>query len=153
MKLNKAIIIALVVGLLAGSMAGPAVAKKKKKKKKVERIERVVEFDYTCPCPGILQLGTLTNDGTNIGGGGIPVGAEAYLTATIEDASGMPVAVNFNQIGASGLNESRGTMCGETEEPIEIMMGTQLNVFIDGLEATCGIALGGTLTVTLSNLP
>jgi hypothetical protein len=150
--MKKTLGILVVMSLVFGAFALPADAKKKKKKKPV-RIERVVEFDYTCPCTGRLQLGTLTNDGTNIGGGGIPIGAEYYLTATIEDSSGMPVAVNFNQIGDSGLNESRGTMCGETEAPIEITPGVQVNVFIDGLLATCGIAAGGTLTVTLSNLP
>jgi hypothetical protein len=152
--MKKTLGILVVMSLVFGAFALPAEAKKKKKKKKPVRIERVVEFNYTCPCTGHLQLGTLTNDGTNVGGGGIPVGAEYYLTATVEDLSGTPVAVGFSQIGDSGLNESRGSMCGETEAPIEIMPGTQINVFIGAPEELCsGVALGGTLTVTLSNLP
>lgn len=152
--MKRFLVVLLTIGLIAGSLAGPAAAgKKKKKNKKPKRIERVVEFDYTCPCPGVIQLGSLTGDGTNIGGGSVPPGAEVYLTAVSEDASGMPVAVNFNQIGASGFNESRGTMCGETEEPIELSPGADVNIFIDGFNATCGVAAGGTLTITLSNLP
>lgn len=150
--MKRTLSVMLAAGLLVGMFAMPAEAKKKKPKKP-ERIERVVEFTYTCPCTGAFQIGTLTNDGTNIGGGGIPVGAEYYLTATIADDSGMPVSVSFNQIGASGFNEEAGSMCGETEAPIAITAGTQLNVFINGLEPTCGVAAGGTLTVTLSNLP
>lgn len=152
--MKKTLSTLLAAGLVAGMMAIPAdAANKKKKKKKVERIERVVEFDYTCPCTGLFQLGTLTNDGTNIGGGGVAPGAEIYMTAVIEDASGMPVSVSFQQVGASGFNEARGEMCGETEEPIALDPGVNVNIFINGLEPTCGVAAGGTLTITLSNLP
>jgi hypothetical protein len=153
MDMKKSIVVVLALALVAGSFAAPAMAKKKKKKKPV-RVERVVEFTYTCPCPGVIQLGTLTGDGTNIGGGGVPTGlGDNYLTATIEDASGMPVAVNFNQIGADGFNASIGTMCGETEAPIAVGVGQPINVFIDGIDPTCGIAAGGTLTLTFSNIP
>lgn len=149
--MKKSLATLISIGLIFGAFAAqPAEAKKKRKPK---RVERVVEFNYTCPCPGILQLGTLTADGTNIGGGGVAPGAEVYLTAVSEDASGMPVSVNFNQIGASGFNESRGTMCGETEEPIALTPGADVNIFIDGFDPTCGLGAGGTLTITLSNLP
>ncbi|MGI8407407.1 MAG: hypothetical protein ACR2L3_02740, partial [Actinomycetota bacterium] len=112
--MKKFLVLALAVGLVASSMGAPALAKKKKKKP--VRVERVVEFEYTCPCTGLFQLGGLTGDGTNIGGGPVATGAEdLYLTAVAEDASGMPIAVDFNQIGASGFNESLGSMCGETE--------------------------------------
>ena len=150
--MKKTLVLVLALALVAGSFAAPAVAKKKKKKP--VRVERVVEFNYTCPCTGRIQLGTLTDDGSNIGGGGVPTGlGDNYLTATIEDESGMPVAVNFNQIGDDGLNASIGTMCGETEEPIKVGVGQPINVFIQGLDPTCGIALGGTLTITFSNIP
>lgn len=149
--MKKSLATLISIGLIFGAFAAqPAEAKKKRKPK---RVERVVEFNYTCPCPGILQLGSLTADGTNIGGGSVSPGAEVYLTAVSEDSSGMPVSVNFNQIGASGFNESRGTMCGETEEPIALTPGADVNIFIDGFDPTCGLAAGGTLTITLSNLP
>jgi hypothetical protein len=154
--MKKAIVVALCVGLIAGMFAAPAAAQKKKKKKKPVKIERVVEFDYNCPCTGRIQLGTLTDDGTNIGGGAIPTGLnDVYMTAVIEDEFGQPVRVNFNQIGGDGLNASIGTMCGETEEPIEVpARGANINVFINGNDPTCGVgAIGGTLTVTFSNLP
>ena len=46
--MKKALIFALVIGLIAGSMAAPATAKKKKKKKPA-KIERTVEVPYTFP--------------------------------------------------------------------------------------------------------
>ena len=148
--MKKSLATLISIGLIFGAFAAqPAEAKKKKPK----RVERVVEFNYTCPCPGFIQLGSLTADGTNIGGGSVAPGAEVYLTAVSEDASGMPVSVNFNQIGADGFNESKGTMCGETEEPIALTPGADVNIFIDGFDPTCGLGAGGTLTITLSNLP
>jgi hypothetical protein len=149
--MKKSLATLISIGLIFGAFAAqPAEAKKKRKPK---RVERVVEFNYTCPCPGFLQLGTLTADGTNIGGGGVAPGAEVYLTAVSEDASGMPVSVSFQQIGDSGLNEPKGEMCGETAEPIALTPGAQVNIFVDGLDPTCGVGAGGTLTITLSNLP
>ena len=148
--MKKSLATLISIGLIFGAFAAqPAEAKKRKPK----RVERVVEFNYTCPCPGVLQLGSLTGDGTNIGGGSVAPGAEVYLSAVAEDATGMPVSVTFQQIGDSGFNEPQGSMCGETEKPIKLIPGAGVNIFIDGFDATCGVAAGGTLTITLSNLP
>lgn len=152
-NVKKFLILAVVVGLVASSLGAPAMAKKKKKP---VRVERVVEFEYNCPCTGFFQLGSLTADGTNIGGGSVATGAEdVYLTAVAEDATGMPISVDFNQIGADGFNASMGSMCGETEEPIAVTSaGADINIFISGLDPACGVSgAGGTLTLTFSNLP
>jgi hypothetical protein len=149
--MKKSLATLISIGLIFGAFAAqPAEAKKKRKPK---RVERVVEFNYTCPCPGVLQLGSLTADGTNIGGGSVAPGAEVYLTAVSEDSSGMPVSVSFQQIGDGGTNEPKGDMCGETTEPIALTPGADVNIFVNSADPLCGVAAGGTLTITLSNLP
>lgn len=152
--MKKFLILAVVVGLVASSFGAPALAKKKKKKP--VRVERVVEFEYNCPCTGFFQLGSLTADGTNIGGGSVPTGADdLYVTAVAEDATGMPIAVSFQQAGADGLNAPMGEMCGETEEAIAVTSpGAGINIFMNGLDPACGVSgAGGKLTLTFSNLP
>ena len=150
--MKKFLVLAVVVGLVASSLGAPAMAKKKKP----VRVERVVEFEYNCPCTGLFQLGSLTADGTNIGGGSVPTGADdLYLTAVAEDATGMPIQVDFQQPGPDGFNAAMGAMCGETEEPIAVTSaGTPINIFVSGLDPACGVSgAGGTITLTFSNLP
>jgi hypothetical protein len=143
--------------------------KNKKKRKKClkaqqeeQRIEREVVFEYVCPCVGRFQLGGLTGGDPNLGGGPIPVGAEdLYLTGIAEDASGTAISVNINQDDGTGANKATGSFCGESEEPIQLDPGAEIRVFIgDPLPASpvsngClgSVALGGTVTFTLSNLP
>ncbi|MFN2388238.1 MAG: hypothetical protein ABR575_01325, partial [Actinomycetota bacterium] len=72
--MKRLVIFVLLIGLVAGSVA-TAEAAKKKKKKKPKKVERVVEFEYACPCVGLYQLGGLTGGDPNLGGGILPVGA------------------------------------------------------------------------------
>ncbi len=155
-QVRKAIAVALAVGLLTGAMAAPVEAGKKKKKPK--RVERVVEFDYVCPCPGFYQFGSAT--GTNFGGGPLAVGAESYIKITAEDASGTAVLVNVNQdTDGDGFNDPVVEVCATDEapkEPAEINPGLEMRLFIT--TGTCedgspSVPVGGTLTITLSNLP
>lgn len=136
--------------------------KNKKKRKKCmknaqeeEPIVREVEFDYACPCPGVFQLGSLTGGSPNLGGGPIPVGGDdLYLIGIAADTSGTAISVDVNQDDGTGANASSGSFCGETEEPIELNPGMEIRIFI-GDPAACpgSVALGGTITFTLSNLP
>lgn len=129
---------------------------KKQKSEGPQRVERTVEFEYVCPCTGRLQLGSLTGGDPNLGGGPLATGADdVYLMGTVDDASGTAVSVNVNQdVDGDGLNDSVGSFCGETEEPMEINPGLEMRMFI-GDPAPCpgSVALGGTITFTLSNLP
>ena len=154
--MRKAIAVALALGLLAGAMVAPAEAAKKKKKPK--RIERVVEFDYVCPCPGFYQFGSAT--GTNFGGGAVPIGDESYITITAEDASGTAVLVSVNQdTNGDGFNDGVADVCAgeeKQEEPAEINPGLEMRLFLTTgtcEDGTPSVPLGGTLTITLSNLP
>lgn len=149
--MKKLVVVALTAGLIAGgALAGPAEAGKKKKPKKVTR---EVVFDYVCPCFGLYQFGGLT--GTNLGGGPFAVGAESYLTAVAEDASGQAVHVSINQdTDGDGFNDPVGEFCGETTEPMPINPGLEIRVFVGEAKPDCpGPAAGGTITFTLSNLP
>jgi uncharacterized membrane protein len=169
--MKKAIILALIMGLVAGSLAAPAgAAKKKKKKKKAPaKIERVVEFEYDCPCgvrfgtpagsQGVgWQLGGTT--GSNTGGGEIPTTAtDLFVTAKAEDASGQPVRVGLaHDTDGDGLNNTWGAFCGETTEPIEVSQAEAvMRVFVTS--GTCddmstpAFATGGSITFTFTNMP
>lgn len=135
-------------------------SKIKKKREKVDKIERTVEFEYVCPCPGFLQLGSLTGGNPNLGGGPIETSAEElYLTGVAEDSSGTAISVEITQDvdGEGNTQDPVGEFCGETDEPIEINRGPEkdeLRIFIgDPLVCPGSVALGGTVTFTLSNLP
>ncbi|HYI44168.1 MAG TPA: hypothetical protein VE174_01730 [Actinomycetota bacterium] len=160
--MKKIITVALTIGLLAGSLAMPAEAGKKKKKKApapapVVRVERTVEWDYVCPCPGTYQFGSAT--GTNFGGGPLPIGSEErFVSITAVDQSGQPVLVSINQdTNGDGFNDGVADVCatGEKGEAAEVSPGLEMRLFIS--TGPCGdgasVPLGGTLTVTLSNLP
>lgn len=158
--MKKALSLLLIAGLVMGSLMAPALAGKKKKKKKKPqpvKIERVVEFDYACPCTGFLQLGTLTGGDPNLGGGAIPVGGDdLYLTGEAVDQSGLDVNVSVNQDDGTGANKGTGEFCTKTDEPIALDPGMEVRLFVGGPCAdptTPTAPLGGTITVTLSNLP
>lgn len=159
--MKKVITVVLTIGLLAGALAVPAEAGKKKKKKApapVVRVERTVDFEYVCPCPGFYQFGEAT--GTNFGGGPIALGGEdRYVTITAEDQSGQAVLVSINQdTNGDGFNDPVADVCatGEKGTPAEVGPGLVMRLFIN--TGTCedgspSVPLGGTLHVTISNLP
>ena len=149
--MKRFVIMFMILGLLAGSIATAEAAKKKKK---VVKIERVVEFEYQCPCPGVIQLGTALNGDPNLGGGAIPVGGDdLYLTGEAVDATGGAVAVSIQQDDGTGANAPTGDFCTTTEAPMPLVPGREIRVFI-GLATICpSTPVGGTITFTLSNLP
>ncbi len=161
--MKKLIVLAIVIGLLAGAMVMPADAKKKKKPAPAPaepvRIERVVDFDYTCvgPCVGLFQLGGLT--GENIGGGPIPTGTDdLFIKAEATDMSGQPVVIEIQQdLDGDGGNNPVGTLCGRADEKaISINAGLEIRVFISSgtcEDGTPALALGGDIKFTLSNMP
>src|SRR5688572_28301148 len=91
--MKKALIMALVLGLVAGSMAAPATAKKKKKKP--VKIERVATGTYQTP--NLVVVGQCNNTDA-IGCVVMPAApGEKYLTVKITDASGLPVNASIQQ--------------------------------------------------------
>jgi hypothetical protein len=156
--LKKALIFALIIGLIAGSMAAPATAKKKKKKK-VVRVERVAESTYDAPAIGAAppSVGVCLNPTNSCGN--IAVGAEEkFVKLTIADATGTPVAFTLGQDtdpNTLGTENTIGAFCGDTgEEALAIEPGHPLVVFPWAIGVECAaVATTGTVTATLSNLP
>lgn len=165
--MKRMMMVLLALGLIVGSIAGPAEAGKKKKKKKPAPpapIVRTVEFEYECPC-GARVLGTGLawqfgeSTGENIGGGPVPLQAEdLWVTAKAEDQSGQKVRVGLaHDTDGDGLNNTWGVFCGETTEPIEVSQAEAvMRVFVTSGtcdDGTPALALGGKITFTFSNVP
>ncbi|HVF53322.1 MAG TPA: hypothetical protein VNC78_06900 [Actinomycetota bacterium] len=154
MRGRSAVVSVLVLVLALGVLAPAQGAKKKKKPPAPQKIERVVEFPYTCPCTGSLQIGTLGTPLGNFGGGAFAIGAgEIYLTGEATDTSGMPIPVGISQDDGTGFNAPVGDFCGATEAPILLNEGMEVRVFVGSLSVCPGVALGGDITFTLSNMP
>lgn len=154
--MKRTLILMLALGLILGSVATADAKKKKKKKPRAPlKIERVVEFEYQCPCAGLFQLGGLTGGDPNLGGGPFALQAgEVFLTAVATDTTGQPVAVDINQdLDGDGGNNSVGSFCGETTEPISLTEGLEIRVFVGDPTICAGPAVGGTIKFTLSNMP
>ncbi len=150
-------------------MVAPAEAGKKKKKKAPVKVERVVEFEYICPC-GVkvlgsgpaFQLGSLTGGDPNVGGGVVTFNpsTEKYLKVESKDDSGQPIAIRIamdTDPNDTSVNNTVADVCSATQEPIEMPdVEAEFRVFVTSGTCTDGtpaLALGGTITFTLSNLP
>jgi hypothetical protein len=165
--MRKALAVALAVGLLAGAYAVPAEAAKKKKKP--VKVERVVEFEYTCPC-GVkvlgngpaFQLGSTTGGDPNVGGGVVTFDptTEKFLKIESEDALGMPLAIRIamdTDPNDTSVNNTVADVCGTTDEPLELPdVEAEFRVFVTSgtcADGTPQVASEGMITFTLSNLP
>ena len=164
--MKKALIFALVIGLIAGAMAAPATAKKKKKKKPV-RIERIVDLAYQVP-----GIGVSGPEGTASGGIcpladpttqeciAVPLEmGEKYIKIEMTDASGQAVAgfISQGDTDGDGVGNLYGDFCGAHTEPVALE-SESVPVGISFYSGVCGdgtpsVATTGTIQVTLSNLP
>ena len=163
--MKKALIFALVLGLVAGAMAAPATAKKKKKKKPAP-IERVVDLEYSAPGIGVAGPG-------GVGGGLCPFSdptsqqcieiplevGETYIKVEITDATGQNVAGYISQgdTDGDGVGNLYGEFCGAHAEPIALESTAPVRIsFYNGVCAadnSPAIATTGTIKVTLTNHP
>lgn len=166
--MKRILVLMLVVGLMAGSVASAEAAKKKKKVKKppaVEepvKIERLVEAPYDCPC-GVKLMGNgpgfILNDGRT-GGAVVQTGAEdLYVTVDVKDKQGQKVFVRLTQgdTNGDGLNDTLADACNTSTEPLELPKpGAELEIFIFSgtcMDGTPALATGGVVNVTFSNMP
>ena len=158
--MKKFLVLAVVLGLVAGSLAAPAVAGKKKKKKSA-RVERVVELAYDVGSPGVSGAVGLCLAAQVEGTACIntPVGIEEkFVMIEVDDASGLAPAGILAQDSnpdSPGF-EIFADFCGSTDEPIEIPLpGAELRISLyTAPSPTCpGVTTTGTIKATLSNLP
>lgn len=152
--MKRAISVLVMVGLLVGSVAIAADAKRKPKK-----VSREAQGSYQAPA-------TVVGNCTQTDGIGCMTFAtgpkESYVTAKATDAHGQPVLINVaaDLDGDSSSETDYGTFCGETTEAIKIEPGAEVIFWVAPLTAApgladChpGLATQGTLDVVFSNLP
>ena len=151
--MKKTLVLAILLGLLAGALFAPEAAAKKKKKK---RVERVVESEYQAPAIGTTGNGACLN-ATNSCGRALPAAGEKYVKVEIDDATGTPVSFSLGQDSdpeALGTETDLGEFCGTTDTFIALQDASEVVVFPWMLGPTCGaVATTGTVTFTFSNLP
>jgi hypothetical protein len=154
--MKRFLILLMVIGLMAGSVATAEGAKRPR------RVERTVEGNYAAP-PELVT-------GCNADRGSfacIVVDArptEAFFTAKVTDAHGLPVFVQVVTEGGGRV----GTFCGETTRPVSFDAGSSLEFLIEPtpyffshwgtewlgpLDCPYRIQTSGSISVTLSNLP
>ncbi|MDQ3962618.1 MAG: hypothetical protein M3277_01675 [Actinomycetota bacterium] len=162
--MKRTALLLMVLGLIAGTIA---TAEAGKKKKAPPRIERVVEFEYSCPCgPRVLghgvgwQFGSAT--GENIGGGPVTFDptVENYLKAEVSDLAGQTVAYGIAMDvdpDDTSPNNTVADICGATTDPLEMPdVEAEFRVFVNFgtcADGTPSIPTQGTITFTLSNIP
>jgi hypothetical protein len=164
--MKKTLVLVLSLALIAGALGAPAGAKKKKKKKKPQRIERVVEIEYSgvapgvatpaasggiCPPPSPDQIGTCIET---------PVldARETFVKVEIVDASGLAVPgfISQGDLDGDGIGDLYGEFCGAHEEAVALVNTSPVRVsYYTGTcpDGTPGTTTMGTITVTFSNMP
>ncbi len=147
--MKRFLVLLMVLGLMAGSVA---TAEANKKKKKAKRVQRTVKGSYEPPwvppvtgCKSLLGPWSCMDVETR--------STEKYFTAKVTDAHGQRVF--FAVLGDHGYI---GNYCGETPHPISIDPGSSLHLrvgqdWIGPLDCLYRIKTIGTVSVTLSNLP
>lgn len=166
--MKKAIVSALVVGLVAGAMVLPAEAGKKKKKKPPARVEQVVEVPYTGGELGVSTPGP--SAGGCLNGTEVfsckeiipPAGDFPYIKIEIKDATGLTVGGFIAQADndGDGLQDGYGSFCGAHAESVPLEVPGAV-VGISLYPGACDNAgtpapstpTTGTIVATFSNMP
>ncbi|MDQ3913843.1 MAG: hypothetical protein M3323_00715 [Actinomycetota bacterium] len=145
--MRKLVVVALVAGLLTGSVASAEAGKRKK-------TTRAAEATYIAPARFFWAP-----TGDNIGGASFPTGArETFVTIDIEDDAGMDVSAGVGQDPEGDGTVSTTSFCTSTEEPVAIRPGLDVTVFVYAGPCTDpapapAFATQGTITATFSNRP
>lgn len=166
--MKKALVSALVVGLVAGAMVMPAEAGKKKKKPAPVRVEQVVEVPYTGGELGISS--PAASAGGCLNGTEVfsckeiipPAGDFPYIKIEIKDTTGLTVGGFLAQqdTDGDGLQDGYGTFCGAHAEfiPLEVpntVVGISLypGACDNGGTPAPSAPTTGTIVATFSNMP
>jgi hypothetical protein len=149
--MRRALTILLALGLVAATIAAPAVAAKKKKKPKKPTI-RTFEVTYANPAFGVGGAG-----GSCSGCPAIPVGpSEAFAVFVVEDdvsPSGyISLAYDADGDGIQDLGAGP-TVCGSTPEPVAIEPGVSYTAWpwVAGIDCPGSSSFSGTIKVMFSS--
>ena len=156
--MKRFLILSLILGLMAGSLATAEA----KKKEKGTRVQRTVEGSYEGPFVAQVtgcdladrQFGCLSI---------VTKGRERFFTAKVSDAHGLPVQVDVfahRQGYHPDSFEELESFCGETTKPVSFPRRSDLTFRVglgwvdDYVHPDCpSYPSSGTISVTLSNLP
>lgn len=157
--MRKALSVMVMIGLLVGSLAMPAEAGKKKKKKPPApvKVERVVEVRYEASAIGGADTPAIYPTGPIFPVNFVAGPGEVFAKVEIIDDFSPNASAGFSyDSDGDGLNDAGFDVCGSTPEPVEVIPGTQYNIFpylLPSTTCTDGVATSGTIKITLSNLP
>ena len=150
--MRKTITLLLTASIVAGAFAAP-MADAAKRKKKI--VKRKASAEYTTPAIALF----LSTSGYNIGGASFPTGgSEKFVSVKLTDSSGQPVPGSIQQdldgdLSSGESGELAYDFCGQTEEPVKIVPGSDVIVYVQ--VGPCGDGAGagtqGTIDVTLQN--
>ena len=153
--MKRLMVVAMVLGLIAGAMSVEASAKKKKKKKKpapIVRVERSETLEYSAPgfvAAADAHAANVCADGT----GCLSFAVEAvdrYVSIAVTDKTGTPSPMEVTIGDADGV-----VYCGKTDAPLKLAGATEVSVTV-GIAAPpdCEAATTtGAVKATFSNLP
>ena len=138
--------------------------KRKKCKKKPQPVEetgfiagRVVEIQYTGSAIGSPDTpATVYPTGPIFPVNFVPGVGEVLATIEIIDDAGPNASAGFSyDSDGDGLNDTGFDVCGSTEEPVEVIPGTQYNIFpylLPSTGCTDAVATSGTIIVTFNKV-
>ena len=136
--------------------------KKKNKKKCPKPVEegfvpgRVVELTYEGPAIGGADTPAINIFGALAPVNFIPGPGETQALIEIVDNYSPKASAGFSyDSDGDGLNDTGIDVCGETPEPVEMLEGTQYNVFpylLPSTSCTDGVATSGKIIVTFNKV-
>lgn len=147
--MRKAISVLLALGLLVGAFIGTAEAGKKKKK--AAPAPYTLEVRYENPAIGTMGAG-LASGGPAIASNDTNV----YVTIEIMDDNSPTGYGDFSwDTDGDGIADTGITVCGKTEEPLEVPANTTMTGFMWALPspACAGFSTSGTVKATFSATP
>jgi len=148
--MKKSLVLFVILALVAGALAAPAVAKKKGKRP--ARVERVVEAAYSFPSAIGVGAGVCLNCPS------VPTGAgETYASVEVIDDNLPTAAVELSwDTDGDGVDDTGFAVCGKTDAPVEVPAATEIKAFawpVTGAACPGSGATSGMLKITYSNKP
>ena len=146
--MKRAFAVVLSLGLLAGAMIAPADAAKKKKK---PAPPFTMEVRYENPAIGTAGAGL------SLGGPALATNAtHVYVSIEIVDDVSPTAYGDFSwDTDGDGIADTGITVCGKTEEPVEIPANTAMTGFmwLAPSPFCAGASTAGTVKATFSATP